>query len=910
MDNKLWKKDVIECITASDTEYVSRTDRTNLIITTQLATSSTECKIYEHPLLGLDILPTWYLEHECILSTMLAWTEDLDADRETDVRGYLLWEVLCFFAPADVLAGLFKSKEMCLYVQKHLKQDGRITINNGSKKRYDKNRDKLKLPIYLTNPIDGNRYQIVFKVVDLSRIGVGGLKSIGESLGVKMVAKSKMDAYKSNMLVAYQDEKMLGDFIDYANEDAKVLFKIREACKVRQDNLYETIGVEKPDEIFYTVGSLVTNLFFDWLKKRIDEAGERPGYECFSTERGKSWTLEQLLSRAGVKHFAKSSSEFTKQANALVQGGRAKNERPGVISDSGVILDADYSSCYATILENLTYPIGLPIVEYYYKTQKKMALGGFLKKYGDELLPRLYTIVVSGQLNHNQTLVPSKVVDVFEINEKYDPDNPKIPADFRLYTEEIINGVITSDVLEILRACCNRNEWASWMKLEVVTASYYAKSLQVANLSEWNKTMADYEAKNKVVVKRTKNGRTSEINNRSRKWAAVPISEFITPFKEKRAELKAKRNACEIGSDEWSQANAEQYGMKLVSNTLYGVIASPYKVISNTIVANNITAAARCACWCLATATGAFQSITDGAAYNANQVRDWSGDKIPSMNSLALWRNPELLERRVTGQLFTKPLASETLWGFRATEKGPKYSVVSNGSGLEFEAKEEEWEYFDEKLLEHIKHFFRSEDGYPSVLDVFKIAHKDVYQSIVIHSQTNYLLRHISGEIKPKARGHKVKGKNYNDETENSNILLLFDDLENNPDRVPPYKKQSYSQILKVNEANRMLNAATDNVVKKNGLVAGDSISKQSWVRPISLSMFHWQSHEQYDAWENRALLLKIQTGYGLEHYFKNDDGTINYQRAVEVIQEKIDKGLRWIVNSDKNCSYDDHPYL
>lgn len=904
----LWNKPSIHKIMGCDTEYVSFPDKQNTMITSQIATSSTDCAILEHPELKLGILPSW--DTLCILPTVLGWKEDFDECQEPNM--YLLWEVLCFFAPADILAGLFNNKQLCLYVQQHLKQDGRITIDNGSNKKYDRNRDKLKLPVFLTNPDDEKRYQIVLKVTDLSKIGSGGLKSIGQSLGVKMPDKNKMDAYKSNMLVPYQEEKLLPEYIEYANSDATVLFEIREAVEARQRLLYDTVGVPMNDKIFYTAGSLVANLFYDWLQILVDEeAGEeKPGYECFRTNRDEPWKFETLLEQAGVSHFASRGSEFTAQANALVQGGRAKNERPTVISNSGVIADADFSSCYGTILENLTYPIGLPTVHFKHKSEKKTTLGKFLKDNEAELIPRLYTIVVSGHLNHSQTLVPSKIIDEFDICEKYDADNPKIPADFRLYTSEIINGVITSDVLEALKACCNRNEWASWMKLEVITASYYPRSLQIADLTSWNEALNEYEKHNTVRAKTSKKGHTVQYDTRSRLWCGIQIADFITPFKEKRGKLKARRNELKKASDEWAKLNAEQEGLKLVINTLYGVIASPYKVISNVVIANNITAGARVACWCLSTSTGAFQSITDGAAYNLNQVRDWSGEKLPSMNTLSIWRNPEYLQRRETGRLYTRPLASETEWALTTSEIGSKYSLVSNGSGTVFEAKEEGWDYFDKKLIEHIKHFFRSELGYPSILDVFQITHKDIYQSIVIHSQTNYLLKHIGGEIKVKARGHKVKGSRYNNETENSNILLLFDDLQNNPNSIPAYKPQTISQILKVNQANKLLGAKTPNVVQRNGLLAGDSISKPSWVRPISLSLFHWQNDKQFKAWARREAKLKDKTGYGLEHYFRNPDGTVDYQRAVTHIQDKIDAGWNWIVSSDKNRFFKEHPWL
>ena len=914
MENtKLWSKPAKYLITASDTEFVSKPGSRNKMITTQLASSAdtSNCVVLEHPTLGLGLLPTW--NTTCILPTVLGWVEDRIEEKLADA--YLIWDVLCFFSPADVLAGLFNDDELCVYIQRYCKQDGRITIDNGSKRRYDKTKNLLPLKLFLTEPGAGIRYQLVLKITDLAKLGAGSLKSIASSLGVEMKNKDKMDEYKTRMLDAYKDDTLINDFIAYGKDDACILFEVKAKAEIRQKILYETIALEPNDKVKMTVGSMIAQLFQDWLKDKVDsEAFEKPGYECFRTTRDKAWNFTDLLERCGVKHFATSSAEFTNQTNALVQGGRAKNERPTTIFESGVIADADFSSCYATVLQNLTYPIGIPVTYNKHKSEKKaITLGSFLKEHKDDLIPRLYTIVVSGKLKHNQTLVPSKIADNFQITEKYSEDDPKIPAEFRLYTQEVINGVITSDILEILEAVCNRNEYSQWMRLEVITACWYPKSLQAPDLKSWNLVMESVEEENKVIVSNDKEGKPTQKDRRSRVWVGIPIGDFITPFKEKRTALKVKRNAIADKNDpEWAVLNAQQEGMKLVCNNLYGVLASPYFPISNVVVANNITASVRAACWCLQVATGAYQSITDGGAYNLNQVRDWSGETTPSMNTLSLWRNSENLHRAEKGKLITKPLASDTLWLLEPSEKGKGYSVLRNAGEPVYEAKSEGWEFIDEALLAHIKHFFRSESGYPTILDIVSISHKDIYASITLHSQTNYQFKTSHGEyLEPKARGYKTDGTPYNNDTEESNINQLFADLRQHPTAVPAYKPQTIGQVLKINQANEKLMAKTSNIVKEKGLLAGDSIEERSWVRPISLSMFHWKSDAQYKSWDRKANNLRQKTGYGVEQHFLNHKtGKVNYKLAVETIQARIDKGEMWIVKADKSRAFPNHPYL
>ena len=899
---ELWNKPSYWITTGSDTEYEQKPNQPNLMITTQLAFSADpdDCIVLEHPELNLGILPSW--NTKCILSSILGYSEDYDEKRAPD--SYLVWEIMLFFAPADLLAGLFNDRGLCFRIQRYLDQNGRITINNGERKH----RQYLKIPIFLTDE-EKTRYQLVLKTVDLAKLGARGLNKIASSLGVKMTDKNKMDAYKKQMLNAYREEHLREDFIAYAKSDATVLFEMREANKRRTAMLYETIGLEPPEGEKLTTGRLVADLFYDWMSSLFQGenfygADVLPGYKYFLNKKGDPYALEDLLKKCGVKYLANTDAEYSKQTNALIQGGRAKNERPTVISDSGVIADADLTSCYATILENLVYPIGLPHTYSKHESDKKvLTLGGFLKQYEESLVPRLYTIVVNGKLNHNQTLVPSKVVDSFEINEKYSEDDPKIPADFRLYTQQIINGIITSDVLEALRAVCNEREWAQWMRLEVITALWYPDYQQCPDTDTWSYLLKTYdEAEGNFVRVETKHDGSEHITDkRSRYWVGVPIKDFIKPFKTKRAELKKARNAiADKTSDEWLSLDAQQDAMKLVCNTLYGTLASPYFAISNVVLANNITAAARTAVWCLSCAAGTYQSITDGGAYNLNQVRDWRGDKMPCMNTLSLWRASHKLNRKYTSKLFTKPLGSDTLWAISASERGSGYSRLENEDGTVYEAKEEQWKYFDEELIAHLKHFFRSADTIPSILNIMTFTHKDLYESIVLHSQTNYLLTHASGAQKPKARGHKLKGTPYDNETNPSNIKDLFARLAESPNVIPPYHKQTITQILKCNQANEMLLSKTPNIVQENALLAGDTILKESLLRPISLSMFHWKTHDQWISWNKKAEKLKSKYGYGIEQRFLNIDGScsVDYEKAVSIIQDRVDAGWMWIVDT------------
>lgn len=892
-DRWLWKLPTYAITTASDTEYVQRPDFPNTMITTQLAFSvePADCLVYEHPQLGLGILPTW--NTKAIISTALNLSETPEAD---SVNGYLLWENLSFFAPADVLAGLFNDFELCRYIQRYCKQDARIRVDTDDRRHPN----VLPLPIYYD--LNGLCVQLVLKVLDLGKLATGGLEKTVLSFGGTMLAKGLMDNYKHNMLEPYQDSKLLPEFIEYSKDDACQLFFLREANKERLRLLYGMHSLPVPDREIVTTGALVADLFQSYLTEYI---GEHKVYEMFTKANGKQFALEDLLTKATVDYFAE-RKDSNRAALALVQGGRAKNELPEVISLQEPVADIDLSGAYVSIQRQLTYPVGLPTVYGQHESSKqKLTLGDWLKKNKTDLSPRRWVAVVSGKLQHRQTLVPSKVAEAIEISEDYDPENPKIPADFRLYTNEIINGVITSDVLEVLENCCSNLEWKEWMSLEVIAAAWYPESLRCNTPEEWQaKTQAHVNKCGNAIDTITKRDGTELIkDNRSRYWLAVSIDNFLAPYADERKRLKSARGSFAKGSPEYAKLDAQQDAMKLVGNTLYGVLASPYFPVGNVVVANVITAAARVAVWCTAVALGCVQTITDGGAYPLNRVRDWKNNK-PSLNTIALLRSPHLLNDKQKYSLFTYPIGKSP-WTLtkgkvvKSDEGEDCYSLADNGL-QQVEAKEGGWQVFDQLALEHVRHFFRPTGRKPPItlFDFIGYEHKDLYASAVFASQTNYQFATVHGQVKTKARGDKVKGKPYvgiGGEPEAAMIHQFFADLSQQPAAIPPYPPQKISTILKCNQANKMLTSKTSNVLKENNLLAGDSYYKQKWIRPLTLSPFHWQTNAQYESWRKGHEKLKEKTGWGLEQFFLNSDGTVNYQQALSTIQRKIDAGENWI---------------
>jgi hypothetical protein len=866
------------------------------MITTQVAISSKQedCFVFEHPSSGDNRLPVFNgIALSSITGCQIVNSHEFD--------GTFIWEVLIFFAPADLFAGLFEDRNLARFVQRHCKQDSRLVADD----KYGRGVLLQDYCIVLPSGV----YQIVLKPVDLSKVcGNESLYDTAAALGCPMNSKNKMDEYKKNMLVPYRNNLLFEDFLRYSKNDACILFDIREKAKERNSMVFKTHSLSAPEKEILTTGSLLSALDISYIEKYI---GDYKAWELIHKNKGRDkGDLVDLLKQASVEHFA--GEKGSKAFLALLQGGIAKNMFPTIVKDEGAIFDADLSGAYASIQMLVNYPVGIPHTYGLDDTVKgaRLTLGQFLKKNESQLVDRTWVVVVTGKLNHHQTLVPSKICTSIKINNE--DGEPKIDADVRLYTNEIFNGVITSDILEVIRNVCpsKQSEYKSWMNLEITAAAWYPLSHRCDTPEDWYDKSSKLTNDISEIIK--KDGTVITQDNRSRYWIEVPIKGLLEPFVKNRANLKTEQKQYEKGTTKWNDLQAKQQAMKLVLNGNYGVLGSELN-IGNVVTANNITAACRVSVWCMAVALRLRLVITDGGHYNANEVLFYKRSK-PSMDTLSRIRDVSLLSVDQRKNLLLKPLASETEWTI-SQAVNPTESILSNGSTT-YQAMAENWKDIDLLAMKHVRSFFNTDEGNRiSILEEVSISHKDIYVKAITHSQTNYQFHHVSGDVKTKARGHKVKS-DYLDKDgniEGSNISELFTGLDDRPSKIPPFRKQYLPEILKVNKANDMLISKTDNIYKTNDLLAGDSILKQSWIRPISLSMFHWQTHKQYLAWEKSTERIKSSTGYGLEQYFIDDEGSTDYQRAVETIQNRIDNGDTWAVKVTDKAKYKEmaiHPYF
>lgn len=108
-------------------------------------------------------------------------------------------------------------------------------------------------------------------------------------------------------------------------------------------------------------------------------------------------------------------------------------------------------------------------------------------------------------------------------------------------------------------------------------------------------------------------------DKRTRKWFGYPLKRFITPLLDKRKELKELMKNTKNTSEKGELNNKQTY-VKLMINTLYGVFASQFFRLGNTVLADNITAKGRTYVWLLTKSLNCNMTVTDGSTYGVNEV--------------------------------------------------------------------------------------------------------------------------------------------------------------------------------------------------------------------------------------------------------------------------------------------------
>lgn len=591
------------------------------------------------------------------------------------------------------------------------------------------------------------------------------LARFADAMGVPMADKGLMDDYKSHMydgLVEHPEQ-----FLDYATGDlvledvlgsfVTMFRRIQAECLgMTGDDLWTT------DTIPMKRGTLMAATLENWLcllsgnadiiklccRKigLLDEDHKHypRSVDALNLIRKKVHSVDDLqalmgteakhllsakmlatgLDACSVRWWASRPQEESAGYLALVQGGRCHNERPDEYRlERG--LDIDISGCYGSALRDLIYPIGLPSTWNYTSNEGHTTFGAWLDANQADLVPGLWFAVVSGALSFTQDIILSKLVrrsDIWKAsagNGRDGGDDGPIPSDLVLLRQQIEKGIITADVLRILRGVASNAEWACIRRLNVVAACGYLARNRHDDWRSWcNVVLADKGEYRFVGEDR--------IDSRSRAWLAVRLEDFVGSLVEQRKHYKRQ------GKEGDARAAGMDEMLKNCINTVYGVLVSRFFRVGNTCLGNNITARARVGVWMMAKALGCRQTITDGGAYRPEEVC-WFTGKKPGLG------------------VFSRPAEWHDKRRERMHLSLAKFDWPRNWTKLPSLKEMDEW------ALAHVREFWRSYDlEFP-----FLVEHKRPMDAFTWWSKGDYAWVDDRGEVHYKLRGKDQKRKTH-----------------------------------------------------------------------------------------------------------------------------------------------------
>jgi hypothetical protein len=643
-------------------------------------------------------------------------------------------------------------------------------------------------------------------LLDLYGLYKEGLKPLANSVGIPVEDKGLMDKYKSTMYQGLLEHPR--DFLRYAIWDAQVLPVIYERfVPLLNTIMKDCLGIPERDlfkrgKIPMTIGRLVATVFEKWLLSRCGDDRERLAYKLclcklgyLDPDKDITWEARQrrlnlmrqihsykefcsvynhpqgrralkrhlcrdkymvtAQSACGVSWWSKRAVTESSVMNAVVQGGRCNNESPYEYQ-TGPGLDIDISGCYGHTLRSMEFPVGVPSVLSYKPNEKHTTLGKYLRRHGPQLVPGLWQIIVSGTLTFAQDLIPSTIVTAADLRGV--AKRGEIQARMALLREEIRNGVITSDVLETIQKVATNAEYGEIMNLKVECAALY-KADDRREKCEWVDEVLAWEEGSGLAS--VEFGERPDI--RPTIWYSEPLNEFSGKLVEERDRLKR------LGSGGDDSAQALQAVVKLIINCQYGVFASRFFEIGNTIIANHITARGRVGVWMLSKALYLRETITDGGFYRPSLVPFWRGRK-PGLSTLSrMW---EWHDRR-KGRSF-KPM------GGREWAPG----VCPDDANAVAE--------------EHVRQFWA-----PYELELkFHLEHKDSFVRSAYWAKGDYAFLRADGTRKVRCRGKKSKLRE--GETIHPRIQVLNNILDGS-DTYPTDLRFRKGGLLTVNEYTQML---------------------------------------------------------------------------------------------------------
>jgi hypothetical protein len=842
----------------------------------------------------------------------------------------LMIHLYSFFTVAElfrIFTGEFLDdiKHITLHPGKQSIDQGRRTIaSNTLHKGYS---PWIELPWILT--LNNYEYRVCISLFDTCAVhGNSSYKNFCTNSGLKLDYKDLFtEAEKADMYRMYIERPIdfdlysIGDLWNY-----KALLMNAENFKL----IYKSLGLEDYFTLpRLTIGATVANMIeASVLKMFAHQSYIETGYT-------KSAIIKEFCSYSTAS-WLKKKTTTTACYNSKVDGGRCRNNRPTDIRINGVICDTDISGCYGEGLRAQLYPLGKPVVLEYpinspindYKTLRQ-----FLKKYGKELVPGLWQARVSTKegyvLKYPQDFIVSwippkdisKMITDSEApgaEEWWNEDNVGLT---KIFTNEVHLGLIQHDFVQWLDEIATSRQRKELLdNLMVVTALFYPKSERVDNVEQLVKCHQTHTGKNTATIK-AKKQKTTEIMTRQEchSWYGINVGEMLV-------------NLLLIERKKHPKESPLNILYKLCINTAYGDFVSQFFKISNVCVGNNITARARALAWYMEKGLYGFQTITDGCAFDLNNVLYPKNErKVTGESTVNLYTKNEGYNhpKKPLGDVDYIEITPIKVFN----DQKQKYElkgclVLYQDSQSTFLSFKQTQKWLDTKVAEHLRNLFPNVDVLHQVtkdvygnerIGQFEFEAKGIYNSAAFHGTANYVLS-LENENKVRMRSYTPK-EHTSFELAADDLQVLREDyhpsneflamLQENPQRVKRSEVYINTKILKIRDWRRNYSSW-----QYSEAFPGCTVENAALLRELSLSQFTFQTHEQYKAWSKEADTLRRRHGQSYEMFFVDEEGYLDYQRLVNEVDAAIRAGkMSFLEGTDKRQSnfyrrYQSHPQL
>lgn len=439
----------------------------------------------------------------------------------------------------------------------------------------------IDIPIAIR--IFGKEYNIKLGFTDTCAIqGAISLRSFLANTGTSIIDKELITvSEKSNMLdVLITDPNR---FIKYATSDLLVYEAL-----LNQEHLIKKIYKELGFGKLYkrtglTIGTTVAELFTVALQNEL-----------------------KISSRTMMSHIKKGSttSLFANKNQTGIylsktNGGRCFNNKPLHTASRGIFARVDIKSCYGNCLKVQEFPIGRPILIEYKKSAQNnqyKTLRETLADIGHELVDGLWYFRVSTDpgylLEHKNdwfmSWYPPKNLTDLELSDTdyQDSDNVFRDESTKYYSREVHLAPFTYADLEWLDKVCKPAQRKEYLdRLKVISGVFYPKSARVNNFSDYEEKVKLHTGVNTWKLKQDKeNFEVITSNKQDHNWFSVNIDKLIL------GRLIDLREKYPKDNPDTSSMNKL---IKLLINTIYGILVSPKFPVSKAVVGNNVTARAR-----------------------------------------------------------------------------------------------------------------------------------------------------------------------------------------------------------------------------------------------------------------------------------------------------------------------------